>query len=217
MTTRINFVLVGEPKSKSILGVYPIGDSHEKEAKKIFKDYCNDITNEENTLIKNKKKNDYFYLHNEEGLGALYLINVIEGIDEDNCELFVKKLIGSNIHLLIDEETKKLNNIGIEEISKVFKEINSVNRLESLNEEVNQTKKIMKENIDKQIENIQDMQNLEVKSAEIKSSSEQFKSKSKELSLKALWENRKWKIVIIAIIVIVILGLMIWLITKNKK
>ena len=69
----------------------------------------------------------------------------------------------------------------------------------------------MQNNIQNMIHNVDDMNNIEAKSAEIRSSSEIFKSKTKELSLKALWENKKWKLIFIGLILLLVFGLFFYL------
>ena len=70
----------------------------------------------------------------------------------------------------------------------------------------------MQNNIQNMIHNVDDMNNIEAKSVERRSSSEVFRSKSKELSLKAIWENKKWKYIFICIILLFVFGLFFHLI-----
>ena len=117
---------------------------------------------------------------------------------------------------MIDEKTKKLNKIGEEQLKKIYEEFNknprsNVSKLDSIGNELKETKNIMQNNIQNMIHNVDDMNNIEAKSAEIRSSSEIFKSKTKELSLKALWENKKWKLIFIGLILLLVFGLFFYL------
>ena len=61
------------------------------------------------------------------------------------------------------------------------------------------------------IHDVDDMNNIEGKSAEIRSSSQIFQNKNKELILKAFWENKKYKLIFIGLILLLVLGLFFYL------
>ena len=145
------------------------------------------------------------------------IISYEKNIDEGIILSFIEEIDSAKIYVMIDEKTKKLNKIGEEQLKKIYEDFNknprtNISKLDSIGNELKETKNIMQNNIQNMIHNVDDMNNIEAKSVEIRSSSEVFRAKSKELSLKALWENKKWKYIFICIILLFVFGLFFYLI-----
>jgi aryl-phospho-beta-D-glucosidase BglC (GH1 family) len=210
----IKIVYICDIEKKEILGNFPKGKDLKKYNDKI-KSILNSGNYSENKLL-NEEDEKYEIFNILKNKTILYIIISEKNIEEGIILSFIEELESSKIYVMIDEKSKKLNKIGEEQLKKNFEEFNknpksNISKLDSIGNELKETKNIMQNNIQNMIHNVDDMNNIEAKSAEIRSSSEIFKSKTKELSLKALWENKKWKIIFIGLILLLVFGLFFYL------
>jgi aryl-phospho-beta-D-glucosidase BglC (GH1 family) len=211
----IKIVYICDIEKKEILGNFPKGKDLKKYNDKI-KSILNSGNYSENKLL-NEEDEKYKIFNILKNKTILYIIISEKNIEEGIILSFIEELETSKIYVMIDEKSKKLNKIGEEQLKKNFEEFNknpksNISKLDSIGNELKETKNIMQNNIQNMIHNVDDMNNIEAKSVEIRSSSEVFRAKSKELSLKALWENKKWKYIFICIILLFVFGLFFYLI-----
>ncbi len=210
----IKIVYICDIEKKEILGNFPKGKDLKKYNDKI-KSILNSGNYSENKLL-SEEDEKYKIFNILKNKTILYIIISEKNIEEGIILSFIEELETSKIYVMIDEKSKKLNKIGEEQLKKNFEEFNknpksNISKLDSIGNELKETKNIMQNNIQNMIHNVDDMNNIEAKSAEIRSSSEIFKSKTKELSLKALWENKKWKLIFIGLILLLVFGLFFYL------
>ena len=211
----IKIIYICDIEKKEILGNFPKGKDLKKYNDKI-KSILNSGNYSENKLL-NEEDEKYKIFNILKNKTILYIIISEKNIEEGIILSFIEELETSKIYVMIDEKSKKLNKIGEEQLKKNFEEFNknpksNISKLDSIGNELKETKNIMQNNIQNMIHNVDDMNNIEAKSVEIRSSSEVFRAKSKELSLKALWENKKWKYIFICIILLFVFGLFFYLI-----
>ena len=211
----IKIVYICDIETKEILGNFPKGKEIKQYNDKI-KSIINSGNYSENKLL-NEEDKKYNIYNIQKNKSILYIIISEKNIEEGIILSFIEELESSKIYVMIDEKSKKLNKIGEEQLKKNFEEFNknpksNISKLDSIGNELKETKNIMQNNIQNMIHNVDDMNNIEAKSVEIRSSSEVFRSKSKELSLKAIWENKKWKYIFICIILLFVFGLFFYLI-----
>ena len=211
----IKIVYICDIETKEILGNFPKGKEIKQYNDKI-KSIINSGNYSENKLL-NEEDKKYNIFNIQKNKSILYIIISEKNIEEGIILSFIEELESSKIYVMIDEKSKKLNKIGEEQLKKNFEEFNknpksNISKLDSIGNELKETKNIMQNNIQNMIHNVDDMNNIEAKSVEIRSSSEVFRSKSKELSLKAIWENKKWKYIFICIILLFVFGLFFYLI-----
>ena len=211
----IKIIYICDIEKKEIIGNFPKGKDI-----KIYNEKVKSILNSgnfsENKLLNEEdEKNKIFNIQKNKSI--LYIIISEKNTEEGIILSFIEELESSKIYVMIDEKSKKLNKIGEEQLKKNFEEFNknpksNISKLDSIGNELKETKNIMQNNIQNMIHNVDEMNNIEAKSAEIRSSSEIFRTKSKELSLKAIWENKKWKFIFIGIILLFVFGLFFYLI-----
>ena len=211
----IKIIYICDIEKKEIIGNFPKGKDI-----KIYNEKVKSILNSgnfsENKLLNEEdEKNKIFNIQKNKSI--LYIIISEKNTEEGIILSFIEELETAKIYLMIDEKSKKLNKIGEEQLKKNYEEFNknpksNISKLDSIGNELKETKNIMQNNIQNMIHNVDDMNNIEAKSVEIRSSSEVFRSKSKELSLKAIWENKKWKYIFICIILLFVFGLFFYLI-----
>ena len=211
----IKIIYICDIAKKEIIGNFPKGKDI-----KIYNEKVKSILNSgnfsENKLLNEEdEKNKIFNIQKNKSI--LYIIISEKNTEEGIILSFIEELETAKIYLMIDEKSKKLNKIGEEQLKKNYEEFNknpksNISKLDSIGNELKETKNIMQNNIQNMIHNVDEMNNIEAKSAEIRSSSEIFRTKSKELSLKAIWENKKWKFIFIGIILLFVFGLFFYLI-----
>ena len=211
----IKIVYICDIEKKEILGNFPKGKDLKKYNDKI-KSILNSGNYSENKLL-NEEDKKYNIFNIQKNKSILYIIISEKNTEEGIILSFIEELETAKIYLMIDEKSKKLNKIGEEQLKKNYEEFNknpksNISKLDSIGNELKETKNIMQNNIQNMIHNVDEMNNIEAKSAEIRSSSEIFRTKSKELSLKAIWENKKWKFIFIGIILLFVFGLFFYLI-----
>ena len=212
----IKLVYICDLNKKEIIGNYPLKGKENKKYNEKIKSILNTGNFSEEKLLNEEEEKSKIY-HIIKNKSILYIIISYEkNIDEGIILSFIEQIDSAKIYVMIDEKTKKLNKIGEEQLKKIYEDFNknprtNISKLDSIGNELKETKNIMQNNIQNMIHNVDDMNNIEAKSAEIRSSSEIFKSKTKELSLKALWENKKWKIIFIGLILLLVFGLFFYL------
>ena len=70
--------------------------------------------------------------------------------------------------------------------------------------QVKESTNIMQQNIERALERDVNLTNLENKTEALQISSEEFKTVSNKTKKKYLWKNRKWTIILIAVILVII-------------
>ncbi|MCQ2819096.1 MAG: synaptobrevin family protein [archaeon] len=77
-----------------------------------------------------------------------------------------------------------------------YNELGSVDKISNVQFEVDNTKVVMKENVNKMIENLEDAENLGLKTDALKASAQEFKNETKELKKQTAWGNKKMTIAV---------------------
>lgn len=102
----------------------------------------------------------------------------------DDMEEPYQKHMKDTIQLSLVELMQKYNNLG------------SVDKVGEVQEEVNNTKRLMKDNVNKMIDNLDDAENLMVKTDVLKQSALEFKNETKEMKKQTAWGNKKMTIAV---------------------
>lgn len=218
MSKKVEFVLIANIEQNIIIGSYPSKSNYENEAKEIFKEFVSLSAKKQNFKY---QKNNYHYLLSNNNI--FYIIYSQSDIDDTILSSFFSELEAGNIYLLVDNKSQKLNKVGKKELQKITNDFNErkitskSTKVNDINIELKETKNIMQTNIQNMVHNVDSMKDIEEKSVQIKSSSEDFKAKSKELSFKAMWENNKIKVLFICFIVLVVIVLIIYLCCKKSE
>lgn len=217
MSKKVEFVLIANTEQNIIIGSYPNKSNYENEATEIFKEFLSLSAKKQNFKY---QKNNYHYLLSNNNI--FYIIYSPSDIDDSILSSFFSELEGGNIYLLVDNKSQKLNKVGKKELQKLVNDFNErkiiskSTKVNDINIELKEAKNIMQNNIQNIVQNVDSMKDIEEKSVQIKSSSEDFKAKSKELSLKAMWENNKIKVLFICFIILVVIALIIYLCCKKS-
>ena len=186
-----------------------------KESKKIAgqiieKVMKNPMKSDERSKIAGKKNEIYYFVINQENILSLVLA------DEKYQERLVFQLIDNikddNILLMVNDETKALNPQGrqaLKTLIEKYQDLNNVDKIASINDDVREIQDVMKKNIQKQVQSMEDVENLEKKSSQLKLVSSEYANTANEIKRVTWWQNTKLLIIICVIILAIILAIVL--------
>lgn len=230
MNQFIKYIFLGNIDKKVIIGTYPLKNdkyiqSYYNKAKGIFDSII--LTNEINGSIQQKKvieKEIFYYTIKKSNI--FYLIITPKSTDENTAFSFIDEIENCNIYLLVNDKTNTLNDYGKNELKKVYIEFNknptllssarsNNSKVDIIENELKETKKMVSNGIKDMIVNIDNLNDMEIKSSEIKNSSIIVMNKSKKLKLNDIWENTKFKIFFVCLIILIVIVLIIYVGSKK--
>jgi hypothetical protein len=227
----IKFVFIGNKYKNVIIGTFP--EKHKdlkflyKKSKEIFDNKIILNTTKENELNE-INENKYKFVYTLKNVNYVYIIVIKISDNIEIAKNFIELLIENNIYLLINDKNSMLNEIGKNELKKIFIDFNKNNinyrtttnnssKLDEIGNEINEAKNIMKNNIKNMVDNINDINNLEEKSIEISNSSDLFRKSTNKIKLNAICENLKFKIIFIIIIIFLLIIFFYSIFKKQNK
>ena len=153
----IKIIYICDIEKKEIIGNFPKGKDI-----KIYNEKVKSILNSgnfsENKLLNEEdEKNKIFNIQKNKSI--LYIIISEKNTEEGIILSFIEELETAKIYLMIDEKSKKLNKIGEEQLKKNYEEFNknpksNISKLDSIGNELKETKNIMQNNIQNMIHNV---------------------------------------------------------------
>lgn len=187
------------------------------EAKQIFEKLFNNKTykNEEQTKITGDKGN-YFFTVTEPDLFFLTLAD----LDYPQRHVFelLTNIKNENIILMINEKGQ-INNIGkksIKDLITKYQNIKNINNIETIQQDVNDIKKGMRENIKKATDNITNIEVLDESARRIGDEALLFKNNARDLKRLTWWKNCKLWLIIIAIVIGLALVIVLPIVLKKN-
>ena len=230
MNQSIKYIFLGNIDKKVIIGTYPLKNdkyiqSYYNKSKGIFDSII--LTNEINGSIQQKKvieKEIFYYTIKKSNI--FYLIITPKSTDENTAFPFIDEIENCNIYLLVNDKTNTLNDYGKNELKKVYIELNknptllstgrsNNSKVDIIENELKETKKMVSNGIKDMIVNIDNLNDMEIKSSAIKNSSTIVMNKSKKLKLNDIWENTKFKIFFVCLIILIVIVLIIYVGSKK--
>ena len=227
----IKYIFIGNIDKKVIIGTYPFKKDKEiqnyhKKAKAIFDSII--LTNEINRSIQQKKVIDkeicYFTIKNND---IFYLIITPKSTHENLAFSFIDEVENNNIYLLINDKTNTLNDVGKNELKKIFNEFNknplifsnrsSNSKVDIIESELKENKKNENNDIKDISVNVEDLNKIESKTVDIENTSYIFKSNNENISFQNLWNNKRFKIIFVGIIIFIVIILLIYVASKSEK
>ena len=214
----IKYFIIGDLDTNKAITEYStnsFSSTDKKTANQIFKKICKteDRRYEERNII-SAKENKYYFISYQPNIVFIAFVDssypdrlVFQMFDEIRTE---------NVLSNINDSTKELDPNGrqkLKDIIEKYQEKDKVNKIGALEKEVNELKFDIKKNIDKMVENVEDVEKLQVKSQELKESSQDYKNNAVEIRKITWWQNFKLWIILIAI-VLVVLGIILFFIFK---
>ena len=230
MNQSIKYIFLGNIDKKVIIGTYPLKNdkyiqSYYNKSKKFFDSII--LSNEINGSVQQKKviEKEIFYFTIKKS-NIFYLIITPKSTDENTAFSFIDEIENCNIYLLVNDKTNTLNDYGKNELKKVYIELNknptllstgrsNNSKVDIIENELKETKKMVSNGIKDMIVNIDNLNDMEIKSSAIKNSSTIVMNKSKKLKLNDIWENTKFKIFFVCLIILIVIVLIIYVGSKK--
>ena len=218
----IKYVLIGNPKTKNEIGCYPekgVSKKIRTEATQIFLKFCENGSTMKDLRNKINNNNDgnYFFTINSQDI--FYLVLADQNINERDAFALMDYIQNEKIPLLIDISTQQLNLYGRQQLKTVIEKFfeNNNNKLNDINIEIEDTKKIMKNNIKEMTNNVEEIENMEGKAVQIKENADLFNKNANNLRKAAWWANCKWTIILILVIILLLIIILPISISVGKK
>ena len=214
----IKYFLIGDLDTNKAITEYStssFASADKKSAGQIFKKLCTTEERkfEERNII-SAKENKYYFISYDPNI--LFLSFVDGTYPERLIFLMFEEIRAEGVLSMINDSTKELNSNGrqkLKEIIEKYQEREKVDKIGEIQNEVNELKVDVKKNIDKMVQNVEDVEKLQQKSNELKDASQEYQNNANEIRKITCWENVKlW--IIITVIVLVILGVILFFIFK---
>ena len=220
----IKYVLIGESTSIKIITEFTSGTPDtktKKEINKIFNKVAkmpNKKFDERNKLA--AKDENYYFTHIKPDLVFIILVN--SSYPERYVFELISKIVEENIPAMVNDETRELNPEGrqaLKDLVNKYQDIKNINKIAEIQEDVNALKVDMKKNINAMVKSVEDVEDLQNKSEQLKLEAQDYKQNSIELRKLAWWQNFKlWIIIgVIAAIIALVFGLVFGLRGRNSS
>ena len=220
----IRYLLIGSAETKEEIGSFPekgVPKKIKTDSFQIFQKFCSttkmkDLRNK----INNNNDGNYFFTINSEDI--FYLILADDNLKESEIFGLIDFIQKENIPSFVDTTTRKLNLKGRQNLKKAiqtyFENNNSMNKLNDINVELAETKKLMTNGINNMTNNIAKVEVLDEKSNQIKQNAIEFNRGAVALKKYAWWSNCKWTIILILIIILLLIIILpIGLVLEKRK
>ena len=206
----IKYLLIGNPDDCEEIGHYPergASKTTAKEANKIFKKLSESgiQTKDLRNKVDNRGKGYYYFTINSKNI--FYLILGDNNLKERDAFGLMDELQNENIPLMIDSKSGKLNLEGRKKLKEMVEDFekNKSNKIQGIQNEVDQVKDVMKNNIKNMYNNVEDVQIMQQKADELRVVGEEYNKSAVKLKRTTWWQNCKWWIILIAVIVLLII------------
>ena len=214
----IKYLLLGDLDTSKIITEFStnlIEAKEKKNANQIFAKICksNDRKFEERNKITTKDNCYYFTIQKP---NILFIVYVDSAYPERFVFAMIDEIKNENILANVDEATKELDPLGRKQLKGIVDKYQDKDKLDKINEiqqDVNDIKVDVKDNINKMVQNIDDVNELQEKSDALKDASKDYHDNAQEVKQITWWQNFKIRIILILIILIV-LGLILFAIFK---
>ena len=206
----IKYLLIGNPDDREEIGHYPdrgASKTTAKEADKIFKKLSQSgiQTKDLRNKVDNRGNGYYYFTINSKNI--FYLILGDKNLKERDAFALMEDLQNENIPIMVDSKSGKLNLEGRKKLKDMVEnfEKNKSNKIQGIQNEVEQVKDTMKNNIKNMYNNVEDVQIMEQKADELRVGAEEYNKSATTLKRTTWWQNCKWWIILIVVIVLLII------------
>jgi hypothetical protein len=206
----IKYVLIGDSATVKIITEFSSGNvdpKKKKEINRIFNKLAklpNKKYDERNKIT--SKEENYYFMNVKPNY--LFIILVNNQYPERYAFELISKIMEENIPTMINDETGELNPSGrqaLKELVNKYQDIKSINKIAEIQGSVESLKVDMKKNITKMVESVDNVNELQNKSEQLKLESQNYKDSSVEIRKLTWWQNCKLWVIIIGIVLLIIL------------
>ena len=206
----IKYVLIGDSSTMKIITEYSSGNVEaktKKEINRIFNKLAklpNKKYDERNKIT--SKEENYYFINIKPNI--LFIILANNQYPERYVFELISKIIEDNIPTMINDETRELNPTGrqaLKELVNKYQDIKNINKIAEIQKDVDSLKVDMKKNINKMVESVENVNDLQNKSEQLKLESEDYKKTSVEIRKVTWWQNCKLWAIIAGIVILIVL------------
>ena len=206
----IKYVLIGDSATVKIITEFSSGNvdpKKKKEINRIFNKLAklpNKKYDERNKIT--SKEENYYFMNVKPNY--LFIILVNDQYPERYAFELISKIMEENIPTMINDETGELNPSGrqaLKELVNKYQDIKSINKIAEIQSGVDSLKVDMKKNITKMVESVDNVNELQNKSEQLKLETEDYKKTSVEIRKLTWWQNCKLWVIIIGIVLLLVL------------
>ena len=213
--TPIKYLLIGDSSTNKIITEFTSGNAQpktKKEINQIFNKLCKSTNKklDERNKITSKEENYYFTFCRPD---LIYIILAHNQYPERYVFELIQKINEENIPTMVNDETRELNPSGrqaLKQLIDVYQDPKNINRLSDIQSDVDSIKVDMKQNINKMVENVEDVNDLQNKSEALKMETSDYKKNAVEIKQITWWQNFKLWLIIGGVVLLLIL-LIIWM------
>ena len=206
----IKYVLIGDAAAVKIITEFSAGNidsKKKKEINRIFNKLAKLPNKKYDERNKITSKDENYYFMNVKP-NYLFIILVNNQYQERYAFELIAKIMEENIPTMINDETGELNPSGrqaLKELVNKYQDIKSINKIAEIQSGVDSLKVDMKKNITKMVESVDNVNELQNKSEQLKLETEDYKKTSVEIRKLTWWQNCKLWVIIIGIVLLLVL------------
>ena len=215
--TYIKYFLIGDIESSRIITEYStnlISPKEKKNASQIFKRLCKSKERryEENNIITANENKYYFSIFQP---SISFITYALDSYPQSLIFEMFEDIRRNNILSMINEETKELNPKGRQNLKMIiekYQEKEKLKKFEEIQKDIDDVKIEIKNNINKMVDNIEDLDQIEDKSRQLKEESKEYMDNSIKIKNISWWQNVKFRIIALSVLVIVAIIILWYLI-----
>ena len=206
----IKYVLIGDSATVKIITEFSSGNvdpKKKKEINRIFNKLAKLPNKKYDERNKITSKDENYYFMNVKP-NYLFIILVNNQYPERYAFELISKIMEENIPTMINDETGELNPSGrqaLKELVNKYQDTKSINKIAEIQSGVDSLKVDMKKNITKMVESVDNVNELQNKSEQLKLETEDYKKTSVEIRKLTWWQNCKLWVIIIGIVLLLVL------------
>ena len=200
----IKYILIGDSGTLKKIAEYSTTNNQKivSEIDKIFTNRCKTAADkfDERNKITSKSQNYYFITVQP---GITFLVLVSDSYPERLVFELIDKINEEKIPTMINEETKELNAQGRQALKNLVDKYQD-NIINTIQNDVNDIKLDMKDNIQKMVDSVEDTAKLEQSAENLREESKTYKNTASEIRTLTLWQNIKIWIILFGVLALLI-------------
>ena len=209
-STPIKYLLIGDSSTNKIITEFTSGNAQpktKKEINQIFNKLCKSTNKklDERNKITSKEENYYFTFCRPD---LIYIILAHNQYPERYIFELIQKINEENIPTMVNDETRELNPSGrqaLKQLIDVYQDPKNINRLSDIQSDVDSIKVDMKQNINKMVESVEDVNDLQNKSEALKMETSDYQKNAVEIKRITWWQNFKLWLILGGVVLLLIL------------
>ena len=212
--TPIKYLLIGDSSTGKIITEFSSGNAPsktKKEINQIFNKLCKSQNKkiDERNKITSKNENYYFTFCNPD---LIYILLANNQYPERHVFELIQKINDEKIPNSVNDETRELNPSGRQALKQLidhYQDPKNINKIAEIQKDVDSLKVDMKKNINKMVESVDNVNELQDKSEALKLETDDYKKNAIEVRKITWWQNFKLWIILAGLVLILILIIII--------